>query len=336
VTDDVGRGVKLRYGARSRTPTPPGVSESTTDVGNTYASGTYHTLSMSQEQAEALPEALRDWVDRKAESLDADHEEVLARAVAAYRLVDENHDRLSDAREDDLNDRISTLADRVDDVEIDLEEMIEDVRTRVVQVKRETDGKAAADHEHADLSERLDDQGARTEAVADRLDDLDERVDAGFENFEDVLEYLTDSTDGLESRTATLARAVVDVRSRLAELEAASAEREAAAELKAEANRHGTTAARCGECASPVEIGLLSAPRCPHCGTSLGSFEPAQGFLGSATLVPGRRPALEGRTDPVDSPADLFEAAAGERRETGDGERREAVDGERPEAVDDD
>ncbi|MFW5965560.1 MAG: hypothetical protein ACOCP3_02285, partial [Halodesulfurarchaeum sp.] len=44
-----------------------------------------------------------------------------------------------------------TLEDRVNALEAELDEKIQDVRERVIQVKREADGKAPADHEHESL-----------------------------------------------------------------------------------------------------------------------------------------------------------------------------------------
>ncbi|MFB6129920.1 MAG: CopG family transcriptional regulator [Salinigranum sp.] len=261
---------------------------------------------MSREQAETLPEDLRDWLDRKADDLGTDPEEVLVRAVAAYRLVDENHERLEDARGNDLTDRLEGLTERVTAVEADLDEKIQDVRERVVQVKREADAKAPADHDHAELADRVDDAAERTEELDALVADLEAQVESGFENYESILEYLAETTDDLNERLERLARAVIDARVRIGELESEATERAAVAEIQSEANRHGATAARCGECSAAVGIGLLSKPRCPHCGATFASFEPARGFFGSATLIPGRLPALEGDREPEESAADLI------------------------------
>jgi len=289
---------------------------------------------MAGERAEALPDDLRDWVERKATELDATPEAVLSRAVTAYRLVDDEDDpdpeeldgQLTDVHESidalagridaleedvgefgQVDERIDTLDDRVGDLKGDVDEKIQDVRERVVQIKRETDAKASEDHAHPELRDELTTQAGAVEGVQAELEALQERIDAGFENYEDVLDYLTDAADELDEKVTRLAGAVVDLRHRANDLEAAAAEREAVAEIKGEANRLGIRRAVCEDCEGEVDIGLLAAARCPHCSTPFADVDPPSGFFGSATLVPGRRPALEGGSDVIDDPEELFD-----------------------------
>ena len=265
---------------------------------------------MAGEQAEALPDDLRDWVEEKAAELDASTETVLTRAVAAYRLVEDEtapDPATLDSQLSAVDESLDSLADRVADLEGDLDEKIQDVRERVIQVKRETDAKAPADHDHPDLSDRLSRRAKEVEAVETDLADLESRIDAGFENYEEVLGYLTDETDELAGKVTRLASVVVDLRHRANDLEAAAVEREAAAEIKAEANRLGVRTAVCDECDGQVDVGLLTTARCPHCSTPFSGIDPPRGFFGSATLVPGRRPALEGRSDVIEEPEELFD-----------------------------
>ncbi len=144
---------------------------------------------MAGEQAADLPEPLREWVEARAAETGRSPPEVLARAAAAYRLLDEHDDLLPEPRDgelpgrvaaleadlDDVRDRVVQLGSEVDavngkggetntsgaelkrvesrlaELEATLDEQIEDVRERVVQVKRETDEKAATDHDHSEL-----------------------------------------------------------------------------------------------------------------------------------------------------------------------------------------
>ncbi|MFB6101981.1 MAG: CopG family transcriptional regulator [Haloplanus sp.] len=262
---------------------------------------------MAGEQSEALPDELRDWVERKSAERDADPEVILARAVSAYRALDAEADASTTPR--DLDERLETLTDRVAAVEDDLDRKIEDVRERVIQVKREADAKAASDHSHPDLEERIDAAMRAADDAATEVDDLDHRLERGFENYEEILEYLTDATDDLDAKVDALAGAVTDIRAELRRVSAAEHDRQAVDDLRTAANRHGERTAACADCDATVDIGLLSRPRCPHCEATYIDFEPSTGFFGSATLATGDRPALtEGDVAGDDVPEDLFDA----------------------------
>lgn len=273
-----------------------------------------------------LSDDLEAWLDERAESTGRDRDEVLARAVSAYRLVaraddvQENgvpgEDEVTVAGEEvsdlgdrlaDLDEDVSTLEGRVDTLESDLASHVEDLRERVVQVLRTAEAKADADHEHEALEASLADQAESLEALRDDLMALEERVDGGFENFETVLEGVRETTADLDSKATQLAHAAVDLRRRTTSLEAASARRDAVEDLATEANRHGVTSANCESCARRVALALLSAPTCPHCGSPFDGVEPGGGFLRSATLTVGERPALEGETPEPASVERVFE-----------------------------
>jgi hypothetical protein len=251
---------------------------------------------MSGEQA--LGDDLDDWLDARADDLGTDRERLLTRLVAAQRLA------LSETDDGELLSTLTTLESRVASVEAELDEKIADVRDRVVQVKRETDAKAPADHDHAALAERLDDLDAELEtlhAEYDDLrsdhDDLRSHVDSGFENYELVLDDLDADTADLAQKADTLAQVALRLRDRVATLEGESAVRTAVADLQQEANKAGVSAATCADCGSSVHVGLLGSPACPHCEATFDGVEPARGFFGSATLTTGERPALTDGTD---------------------------------------
>jgi len=282
---------------------------------------------MAGEQITGLPEVLREWVFAHAEETGRPPEEVLARAVTLWRLLDEHEgslpdpESLTDGAIDAGSDgaapdaaRLDLLEDRVDELDADLDEKIADVRSRVVQVKREADAKADDDHDHPELREAAEsadaDLAEEVAALGDDLDDLEGTFEAGFANYEDVLEYLTDAADEHDAKLSALARAVADLRTRVSAMETEAATRRAAADLKAEANRHGIATAACDSCGSTVRVGLLSAPECPHCGATFDAVEPASGFFGSASLTVGDRPALEGETVEEADPGDVFEEDA--------------------------
>ena len=254
-------------------------------------------------------DSLEGWIDAKAEDLGVSRERLLAQLgtddgngataseaeLAALRK--EFAERLA-AAHDDIEAEFET---ELDDLRSEFDEKLDDVRDRVIQVKRETDEKAFEDHDHPDLREETDRLAAAQDDLAGELEslsgsvaDLEAQVETGFENYEDVLEYLTDATDDLQTKLTTLAEATVGLRDQTRTLAARHATRAAANELAHLANRRGVESAVCGHCDERVHIGLLAAPKCPHCASKFSDVERKQSFFGSHTLVVGEPPALEG------------------------------------------
>ena len=256
---------------------------------------------MGTERVDGLPDELESWVDDRAAATDLTREEVVRRLIAAHRELEENgepSDGIGPAGDDEpgvatdaasvtdvesIERRLDDVDGRVADLEADVDEKITDVRERVIQVKRETDAKAPADHDHPTIERRLS---------------------AGFENYEEILEYLTESSDEHGSKLDRLGSAVVALRSRLSALEREADEREAVADLRREANRHGVTKATCESCGETVRLGLLDDPHCPHCDSPFDGLDPKRGFFGASKLTVGDRPALESAEDPSSPAAD--------------------------------
>lgn len=261
---------------------------------------------MASERESQLSEGLRQWLTRRAEETGVERQELLTRAVAAYRLLDADGEDLGAFG--DVDERLSTVESRVSTVEDDLEEKVEDVRSRVVQVKREADGKAEGDHDHPELAADVEAALDAAREASDETDRLEEYVDEGFENYEEILRYLSELAETLDRRVIAVAKVAVDLRSRVADLEASRARQAAVEELQADANRHDDPKATCGDCERTVRVGLLGSPRCPHCEATFDGFEPSSGFFGSPTLTVGTRPALAGETseEPA-SPESIFE-----------------------------
>jgi chromosome segregation ATPase len=266
----------------------------------------------------ALEGAAAAWLESRADELGLEEEQLLNRIIAAHReaeqatdaepLVTEStlEDRL-DALESELEEMEATLQADVDAAEAEFAEKIEDIRDRVIQVKREADQKAPTDHDHPDLLDRLETTAEATKEVEERqadleadVEDLSESVDAGFENFEEVLSYLRDETDALNRRTTTLASAVLTMRETVASVAAAAAHRERAEQLHREANLAGVKDAICGDCEQSVTVAQLASPECPFCGAVFEGVEPKSGWFGSHTLLTGSSPAIEGGDDWVE------------------------------------
>ena len=245
---------------------------------------------MGTERVDGLPDELESWVEARAAAGDLTREDVVRRLLAAHRELDESdgrHDRIDPAGDGEsaveadgatgseteaIERELDEIADRVAALEADLDEKITDVRERVIQVKRETDAKAPAEHDHPEIERRLS---------------------AGFENYEEILEYLAETSDEHGSKLDRLGSAVLALRSRLSALERAADRREAAADLRREANRHGVATAACESCGETVRLGLLDEPRCPHCDSSFDGLDPKRRFFDTNRLTVGDRPALE-------------------------------------------
>ncbi|MFC4542148.1 hypothetical protein ACFO5R_09430 [Halosolutus amylolyticus] len=264
----------------------------------------------------ALPDEVDDWVADTADRRDETRDDVCRRLVTAAHAI-ATDDEVDPVDRDDVDD----LQGQLDAQREEFVELLEDVRSRVVQVKRETDAKAPAAHDH--------DEYATAEAVADLeadLGTLEETVTGGFDNFEDVLEHLLDRTDDLEDRSTVLATAVVDLRDRrdaLAERERRRAETE---RLKLAANRLGIRTATCEECGSAVDLALLTRPECPHCGRTIAEVAAKSSIFGSHTLETGEPPALESHAQTaVGSTSDeVFEAVEADADDGGTGDESDA------------
>ena len=241
-----------------------------------------------------LPPDLGEWLDERAAALDVDRGELLVQLAGAYRaaadLGDESRaglagdgvdqEALEDVREqlsaDD--DALRELNDRVNDVEGRLQENVEDLRSRVLQLRDAVGDTASQAHSHREFGEidaRVDDLSETVETVAADVEAQGGRVAEVETRLDDAGEKLT-----------RLARAVVALR-RETDRETDGAGLE---ELRVTANRSGVTEAACGACGDVVTIGLLSDASCPHCGTGFAELELPAGGLGRTLGF--RRPQL--------------------------------------------
>jgi chromosome segregation ATPase len=243
-----------------------------------------------------------DWLDEQAETTGTDRERYVQELVSAYHSVAGNNG--------DVDADLQSLASS-SEIERQLEEqrdeyveLIEDVRERVIQVKREADARAPADHDHPELEsvERIE---SDLEAIRATVEELETDLENGFQNYEDVLRYLKDATEESQRHLDTLATAMLDLRSATKRVAAESAARVEADRLKATANKHGFRRADCEECDASVDISLLSKANCPHCSATFVDADPKDGFFGDNTLVTGSMPALEGDVDGEDDGTDL-------------------------------
>lgn len=271
-----------------------------------------------------VPGDLRDWLDRAAEERGTSVDEFVRELLRAHRAVDRDNDAVEAPPE--LVDR-----EELEGAREEFTDLLEDVRSRVIQVKRETDAKAPADHRHEAIEEEIASIEADLDALQSGLseletglhdrqediDDLEATVEGGFENYETVLEHALSVTDDLTARTDRLARAAVANRERVQELERAVGRREAADRLKRDAAHSGVSTANCEDCGASVEAALLTAPECPYCSATFVDVSEKRRFFGSATFQTGDRPAL-GAGETADETKDLEADLADERPDPSD------------------
>jgi len=260
-----------------------------------------------EERATALslPAELDEWLDDRAAALDVDREELLVQVLSAYRAADELDDDFGDPVEEAVDERLDAavaergddveerLESRIDDLERDFQEKVVDVRERVIQVKKETDSKADADHSHERLEE-VDTLATVVEALEDSVDDLERHQDAAVaelreeleEGFEAAADERADLDDRLEDATDKLRRVAWVVGDLKDEVKSDDAHENAVARIKRAAAQEGITAATCDSCGESVEVSLLTAPECPHCEATVSDVRPSGGiFRKKARLV---------------------------------------------------
>lgn len=228
-----------------------------------------------------VPEDVERWLEETAAELDVSRAALIRQLLKSTRRVIDG-------------DADVSLESRMDELEVEYQDALADVRERVVDVKLDVDEKASVDHDHPELTDSLANATGQVEALQDAVDELQSDVDSGFENYEDVLEGLADVTDDLDEKLDSLAGAVVQVRDRTSVIAGRHAALAAVDDLAATANRHGIRTAKCESCESSVDIALLRSPECPFCASTFTELQPKQGLFGSSVLVVGDAPALDG------------------------------------------
>ncbi|MEF8887615.1 MAG: hypothetical protein V5A30_07380 [Haloarculaceae archaeon] len=258
-----------------------------------------------------LPSDLDNWLDEQARELGVNRETVLVQMLASYRATaeldgdldaaefefgapsDEQLEEVVDRRveetlEAELAEQLPDATEaverrvggRVDSVQAEFQEKLEDVRERVVQIKQEADAKAPADHDHEEFA-RLVALGRHVDDLQDEVEHLTERLDATLPEQETAIEELEADLDTVQERLRTVAWAVRDLRDDVEnDTGLAAVERVKRAAAKADVDR-----ARCENCGNGVEIALLTDPHCPHCEATVTDVEEASGFFSKPKLL---------------------------------------------------
>ncbi|CCQ34209.1 CopG family transcriptional regulator protein [Halorhabdus tiamatea SARL4B] len=276
----------------------------------------------SPETAVWLPPELGEWLEEHAAELDVERDVLVAQLLATYRttathegdidpdsLAATDRERIESIVREVLDDHdltapdeaIEAIAERIDDVEDSFQTKLEDVRSRVVQVKREADAKADADHDH-DAFDRLDTIEDRIDSLTADIADLSADVDSratqstvaeladDVDAHADSLTAQDDRLEDVEDKLQTVAWAISDLRDAQASNETETVDR-----IKAAAARHDVSRAVCESCGEGVEIALMTRAACPHCEAAVTTVEPSSGFFGKPRLVAAT--PIEGTVD---------------------------------------
>lgn len=256
-------------------------------------------VSMASESSDGemasggLPEDLDVWLGQRADELGVPRDDLLAGIVGSYRLVVESDAddvpvRLGDGEPPaDVDDRIAAtveertgrfeerVGERIQTLEAELDEQLDEIRKRVVEVKNGVDAAAPADHDH-EAFDRIDELAERVDRLESAVSSLRESGGAGAD---------AEAIEALDEKLTKVASAVVALREADAGHGSQAVRREALAELKRQAGQLGVESAECDACGSEVNLALLTEPACPHCETELREVTDSAGWLfGSASV----------------------------------------------------
>lgn len=253
------------------------------------------------ELSVTLSPPLSEWLEERADALGIDREALLVQLLGTYRAaadIDEEEfetllsgvdgDSASTVSQDDLEE----LDGRIEGLETDLSENVEDLRSRILQLKDAVESSAPVDHDHPEidsLSKRVGKLSTEVQAVQTDLDD----AVSDLEDVSSDVESMDERLETFETKLDKLARIVVALRRQAGDL---SGSTEALENIRRVANRNGTTTANCQACNEPVQIGLLDEAACPHCQHEFDDIEYPSSILGrfkSPTLIRDDAPSEE-------------------------------------------
>ena len=219
-----------------------------------------------------IADAIRSQLDEQLSTrldgeLDSRIEEVVDQALT---------EQLSEA----TNSVQRQLSNRIDSVEAEFDEKIDDVRERVIQIKKETDGKAPEDHTHDQLQSIPEIERTLAELEAE-LDDLQTEFAETVPEHEERITDIDGRIEEMQDRLQTVAWVVSDLR----EAQESTGGLEAVERIKRAAAKADIERANCENCGEGVTLSLLTDPECPHCNATVTNVEPASGWFGSPTLL---------------------------------------------------
>lgn len=244
--------------------------------------------SAVNDRSASLPDPVSQWLSDIAEEQDITEEELLNRFL---------HPESDGHAPPGATESVEELTQEIEATREEFQEKIEDVRKRVIQVKREADQKASADHSHPEVQEAFSQLQRQVEDFDGELAELEYQLSEGFENFEDILEYLTETTESLDTKLTTLAQAVINLRNQNQSLAERHDRDLVLQRILDTGNREHVKRAECQSCEEKIDLALLSSPACPNCQELFSDLEVNKGFFNSSVLKTESVPALEGESE---------------------------------------
>lgn len=228
-----------------------------------------------------LPPALSTWLEERAAVLGVPPETLLVEVLETHREAADYDDELSALFSETANDgdrqaSIAELEGRIDDVDRALSEHVEDLRSRILQLKDAVNSRAPEAHGHTELeilAERVDELATDVEQIHPGLDDLESELETVSADVE--------ATDGrfetVENKLHRLAQVVLELKRDAVQRDDST---DALDRLRRIANERGTTSADCDGCGEHLRIGLLTEAACPHCGHGFHDIEYPSSIFG--------------------------------------------------------
>lgn len=230
---------------------------------------------------ESIDDALDERVTRKVEATVEDSGRDPIDPDSLDARIEEVVDTLLTGRLNEATNAVQKqLEGRVDGVEEEFQTKLEDVRNRVIQVKRETDSKAPSDHSHPEF-DRLERLAETVDSLEDDISRLEAEFDETVPGATDRLETHAERLEEIRDRLQTVAWVVSDLR----ETNQSEGGVEAVERIKRAAARADIERAKCENCNNGVTLSLLTEPTCPHCDATVTNVEPSGGWFSDSKLL---------------------------------------------------
>jgi rubrerythrin len=237
---------------------------------------------VNEQVSDTVEEHVADAIeDQLGGSLD-DQIEATVQSILADTLEDQLGSTVRESAEPLVTERVNEstkavqrqLGDRIDAVEEEFTEKLEDVRERVIQVKKEADAKAPADHTHEQL-EAVADLDRSVATLEDELAELRSTVEKAVPEHESKITEVDARIAEMEDRLKTVAWVVSDLR----DAHESGKGLEAVERIKRAAAKADIERAKCENCGNKVTLALLTDPTCPHCDATVTNVEPDPGWF---------------------------------------------------------
>jgi chromosome segregation ATPase len=295
----------------------------------------------------SLPPDVDEWLEERATAAGMDRAELLALLTKAYHevvTIDETEGELLDIVEDVAAD---TAAERVDDrlgvFRSSLDDQLQTIHQRILQLKRESDERADIDrvveiqNQVGELDPAVDELDEELQALRSTVETLDDEIEdireddvrsertsgRGSEAMHDSVRTTADGEPhldeaetvvkmqeqiaDLESKVRRVAEAVVELRTQSNESHATDQIQADTTidRIRRKAAREDIEDARCETCEATVNIALLPDLKCPHCGIAFDGLdvEPLSNTFGIASLFDQARLMTTETTDQCEDTA---------------------------------